>query len=271
MTHRRSFSWVTIFAFVLAGGALALPACQIPSARGTAVIKRKPIKLATKPAASAAVQPSGPADAEAAPGPTAIAIEGGTLIAQPSLPTAGGTPVAPVSAAGGGAGVGGGGAAGGGSGGGGASAAGGSGGAVAGGSGAGAGGSVAVPGGPGLTGIATLQVLPDFPDPVLFGRPQFVQNSLPAGDAVIRGIVYDMSGGVRVPLADAWLSVLSASDHTLRADFKSAAGGQFELLNIAPGNYFGLAQKAGFQNDALPRFIAATGMGVAGVDFVLTR
>lgn len=257
---------ITMCALALAGGAIALSACQPPSARGTVSIKRRPIKLATKPVAPVLpgaqieVNPvTAPPVASASAAPVTIPIQGGTLVLQPpvSAPVAGGGV-----AAGGGGGV-----------------SGGTGGGSLAGGGAAPGGGSSSPGGAGappvngggVLGVATLQVVPDFPDPAVFGRPLIIYNNLRAGDATIRGVVYDMTSGVQVPLGDAWLTIVSASDHTLRADFKSGAGGQFQLVNIAAGNYFGLAQKQGFQNDSLPRFIAAAGMGIAGVDFVLTR
>jgi hypothetical protein len=65
------------------------------------------------------------------------------------------------------------------------------------------------------------------------------------------------------------VSILVADNLDLRADVKTDAEGRFSLESIASGNYFGFAQKQGFLSDSTPRFIAA-GLGINGVDFVLT-
>jgi hypothetical protein len=107
--------------------------------------------------------------------------------------------------------------------------------------------------------------VPNAPPAATFVAPDTVSNGLAGGEAALLGRVIDINPARRGPVPDAWLTVVSAADLTARARTLTDAQGRYRVLDVEPGGYFVVAEKAGLGKTRPQYVLLTTNMG-PGVD-----
>ncbi|MEB3285363.1 MAG: carboxypeptidase-like regulatory domain-containing protein [Candidatus Sericytochromatia bacterium] len=100
---------------------------------------------------------------------------------------------------------------------------------------------------------------------------QVISSTLPLGVSGLSGVVRNMYGPSRPAVAGAWVVVVSAADHTKRAERQTDAKGRYRLSGISPGGYFVLASLGAGGVRVEPQYIVLPDGEVGNVNFAVYK